>query len=154
MSNYNLKNFMISGLKKNDTLTFKGIDTFKDENGVPIPLKFKQISRTEVEDIRKKFVHKTPAVDKEGNYIIRNGRIINDIDVDYDSFTDELIVEIMVQPDLRDKEFLDFYGVYAGTELLHILFKGDDYRYIDGCAAQAADMAPIKEENLIKELKN
>lgn len=76
MSNYNLKNFMISGLKKNDTLTFKGIDTFKDENGVPIPLKFKQISRTEVEDIRKKFVHKTPAVDKEGNYIIRNGLYI------------------------------------------------------------------------------
>ena len=99
MSNYDLKKFMISGLKKNDTLTFKGIDTFKDENGVPIPLKFKQISRTEVEDIRKKFVHKTPAVDKEGNYIIRNGRIINDIDVDYDSFTDELIVETMVQPE-------------------------------------------------------
>lgn len=57
---------MISGLKKNDTLTFKGIDTFKDENGVPIPLKFKQISRTEVEDIRKSlFIRHQPSIKKE-----------------------------------------------------------------------------------------
>ncbi len=154
MSNINFKNFMIADLKKNDVLTFKGVDTFKDDNGNPISLKFKQISRAEAEELRQKFTTKTPAVNAKGNYIITDGRIVNDIEVDYAKYTDALIVETMVYPNLKDKELLDYYGVYAGTELLHILFKGKDYDYVDKCAAQASDLLPVDESNLINELKN
>lgn len=154
MSENNFKSFMVAGLKRNDILTFKGVDTFKDDNGNPTPLKFKPISKAEAEELRKKFTIKTPAVNKNGNYIITDGRIVNDIEVDYVKYTDALIVETMVYPNLKDKELLDYYGVYAGTELLHILFKGKDYDYVDRCAAQAADLIPVDESKLINELKN
>lgn len=150
----NFKNFMIEGLKKTEVLTFRGVDTFKDDNGNPVPLKFKQISKTEAEELRKNFTTKTPAVNKKGNYIITDGRIVNDIEVDYAKYTDALIVETMIYPNLKDKELLDYYGVYAGTELLHILFKGKDYDYVDRCAAQASDLIPVDESKLIDELKN
>ncbi|MDO4301640.1 MAG: hypothetical protein Q4D26_09660 [Clostridia bacterium] len=150
------KSFMLSGLKNDNTeiLTFKGVDTFKDENGVPIPLKFKQISRAAVEEIRKNYTTKTLAIGKDGKYIISNGNIIKDVEVDYAGFSDALIVETMTYPDLKDKELLEFYGVYAGTELLHKLFKGKDYDYVDRCSAQAAGLIDLDETKLVKELKN
>lgn len=149
------KSFMLDSLKtSNEVLTFKGVDTFKDENGVPIPLKFKQISRNEVNEIRNKFKTKTPAIGKDGNYIISGGRIINDVEVDIADFTDELIVKTMVYPNLKDKELMDYYNVYASTELLHKLFKGKDFEYVDSCSAQAAGLIEIDENEVIKNIKN
>lgn len=150
------KSFMLSGLKNDDTeiLTFKGVNTFKDAEGNPIPLKFKKIPEREIGKIRKEFTTKTPAVDKNGKYIIRNGRIINDIETDLDSFSDAIIAESMVYPDLKDKSLYDYYNVYSKIELLKVLFKGDDYKYVDRCAAQTCGMAPIDEDELVKELKN
>lgn len=149
------KSFMLDSLKSgSEVLTFKGVDTFKDENGVPIPLKFKQISRTAVEEIRKNYTTKTPAIGKDGRYIISNGNIINDVEVDYAGYTDALITETMIYPNLKDKELLEFYGVYAGTELLHKLFKGKDFDYVDRCSAQAAGLINLDENELVKELKN
>lgn len=150
------KSFMLSGLKNDNTeiLTFKGVDTFKDSEGNPIPLKFKKLTEKEVEKLRKEFTTRTPAVDKNGKYIIRNGRIINDIETDLDSFSDAIIAESMVYPDLKDKSLYDYYNVYSKIELLNVLFKGDDYKYVDSCAAQACGMSPIDEDELVKELKN
>lgn len=150
------KSFMLPNIKEaqEEIITFKGVETFKDKEGNPIPLQFKKIPKREVDKIRKEFTTKTPAIGKDGKYIIQGGNIVNDVEVDYDGFSDALIAKSMVSPDLKNKALYEYYNVWSKTELLNVLFKGEDYAYVDRCVAQACGMAPIDEEKVIKDLKN
>lgn len=151
----NFKNFMLPELKEqSDIIAFKGVDTFKDKDGNPIPIKFRVPNRLEVREIRKKFERRTPAIDKDGNFIIKNGAIVHNESFDFDEYTDELIVETMVYPNLNDTQLQEYYGVYAATELLHILFRNKDYKYIDSCCAQVVGFSDLDEQFVIKEVKN
>lgn len=154
----NFKNFMLNNLKEEaerEILVFPGIKTFLDENGNPIPLKFKKLTKSETRNIEKEFKTTTLATRNDGTYIIsRGGKVAVVEDTDFEGLATELIAKTMVCPNLKDKELLEFYGVYAATELVPILFKGEDYTYVDQCAAQAAGIIPIDEDKIIKEIKN
>lgn len=151
------KEFMLPELKekKDEIITFKGVDTFKDKEGNPIPLKFKRLSKKEYRKILNEFKSRVPALDEKGKYIISsNSRLVYDEVLDNDGLSDALIARTMVQPNLYDKELLKFYDVYAATDLLNILFKGEDYAYVDRCCAQACGLTKLNEKEVISELKN
>lgn len=151
------KKFMLPELKENkeEIITFKGVDTFKDEEGNPIPLQFRKLGKKEYRKILSEFKTRVPALDENGKYIISsNSRLVYDEVIDGDGLSDALIVKTMVCPNLYDKELLNYYGVYAATDLLNIMFNGEDYAYVDKCCAQVCGFAKIDEKQVISELKN
>lgn len=150
------KEFMLPELKeqKEDIITFKGVDTFKDKEGNPIPIQFRRIGRKEYRRILKEFKKKTPALNNKGDYIISGGKLVYDEDTDYEEFNDTVITKAMVSPDLYDKELMKFYGVYSAVDLLNVLFKGKDYDYIDKCCSQACGFSDPDPKEVISELKN
>lgn len=151
------KKFMLPELKekKDEIIIFKGVDTFKDEEGRPIPLKFKKLNKREYRKILNEFKSRVPALDENGKYIISsNNRLVYDEVLDSDGLSDTLIARTMVYPNLYDKELLSYYGVYSATELLNIIFRGEDYAYVDRCCAQACGLTQIDEKEVINELKN
>ncbi len=160
MSNINFKSFMVDSLKTANatynTMTFKGVDTFKDADGTPVPLEFKALSKKEISALRQEYTTRKPAKGKKGNYIISNGQLVYDETFDADGFNDALIAKSMVCPNLYDEDLQKFYNTYAATELLNVMFKGEDYDYVDECCSKACGFtdADDEDEKVINELKN
>ena len=128
------KEFMLPNIKeaKEEIITFKGVETFKDSKGKPIPLDFRKMNRKEYRELIKQFKIRKPAIDDKGDYIISsNNKLVYDEELDTAGLNDAVIAKTMVVPNLYDKELMEYYGVYSATELLNVMFKGDDYDYVD-----------------------
>lgn len=150
------KKFMLPELKekKDEIITFKGVDTFKDEEGNPLPIQFRKMDRKEYRRLMKEYITKTPALNSKGDYIISGGKLVYDEELDSEALTDAVIAKTMVSPNLYDKDLMKYYGVYSATDLLNVMFKGEDYAYVDRCCAQACGFTKLDEKEVISELKN
>ena len=156
-----LKSFMLPNDKLNneEVITFKGVETFKDASGNPIPLKFKKLSKKELRKIRSNHTTKKYLTNENGDYVLNAGNAVLCEDINMEGYNDEVIVESMVYPNLKDPALMEHYNIYSATELLNYLFRGENYDYIDRCAAQASgrvalDQKMVYDDDTIKELKN
>jgi len=150
------KAFMLEELKKDEIITFPGVDTFKDENGKPIEFQIKKLGTEDIQKIRSSYKTKKIATDKKGKPIITGNSIVYAEDYDAEKAGAHIMVEAFVFPDMHDQELREFYGCNDITEMPRKLFKKyEDYQYANQCVLQALDMADQKsDDEVVDDLKN
>lgn len=155
----NMKAFMKEDLKNRGTMTFPGIEAFKDEKGKPIDFIIKRLSMKEIREIRNLYKSNTVYRDKENGdrpIIGANGQVAVLKDYDAEKAGLHIMVDAFVQPKLDDKDLMEFYGVLDRLDMPQTLFNNKkDYEYADRCVMEACGLAkPKKEKEVIEELKN
>ena len=117
----NLSAFMRSEFKQEEIVEIEGFDRFKDENGKPVKFKVKVLSFNKIQEIRKFHRIEKAAYDKNKNPIIADGKLVKEIIFDNEKAAENILVEALVYPNLKDKELMKFYEVeeICRTECLH-----------------------------------
>jgi len=122
----NLKYFMRE--HKEEIITVPGLESFKDENGNVIDFKIKRLTAEEMDRITEGYKKRTVATDKRGNPIVSNGEIVWKTEVDSKRATRHLIAEAFVEPELKNKELMDYYKCIDVSEIVRKVFPyADDY---------------------------
>lgn len=149
------KAFMLEELKKDEIITFPGVETFKDETGKVIDFQIKKLSTEEIQKIRSSYRSKKVATDKKGKPLITGNSVVYAEDYDAEKAGAHIMVEAFVVPDMHDKELMEFYGCVDVTEMPKKLFrKYEDYQYANECVLQALDMIDKPDEEQVDDLKN
>lgn len=152
--NPSIQAFMRPELKENPIVEIPGIDTFKDENGVPIPFKIRMITTSDLERIRKGCKVRRIAKDTKGKPIFNGGVVQYSEEYDGNAMGKHMIEEAMVFPDLHDKELLAYYEVNTAVELIDKLFrKLDDFTYVLNKIQEISGISDDGDE-IIEEAKN
>ena len=160
MAKYDLKYFMREELKQDEIVEVPGVATFSDENGTPIPLKFRVLGKEEINDIRKKFTKNKIVCDEKGKRLFdKSGRPVIEAEIDNFAATNRLIVEALAFPDLKDTALMEFYGVHDVTDMPNKVFKHfKDHQYVEEQMLIALGMsdeeAEPTDDELINEAKN
>ena len=122
----NLKYFMRE--HKEEIITVPGLESFKDENGNVIDFKIKRLTAEEMDRITEGYKKRTVATDKRGNPLVSNGEIVWKTEVDSKRATRHLIAEAFVEPELKNKELMDYYKCIDVSEIVRKVFPyADDY---------------------------
>lgn len=141
------KAFMKPELKEEEILEYPGVDTFKDENGKPIPFKIKCLGRERINEIRKMYRKRKIAKEKNGRPVINGNIVVYEEEYDNEKSTNHIIVDAIVYPDLKNKELMDYYGVVDVTDMPSKLFhKTADFEYINKCIAEACGLSSEESE--------
>ncbi|WP_195985380.1 hypothetical protein [Clostridium sp. D33t1_170424_F3] len=155
MANGNLKFFMLEELKKDEIVEVPGTDTFKSEDGKPIPFKIRVLETEEINRIRNAYRTRKMAVDKKSKPIIANGEVVFTTDYDAEGANDKIMSEAFVFPDMHDKDLMAFYGCYDAAEMPRKLFrKPADYTYASRMVAQVLGLIDKDDDELIDDAKN
>ena len=151
-----LSYFMRPELKQDVVMEVPGVETFKDEEGNTIPFKIKRLSTSEQNKIRGMYRTRKMATDKNGKPIISNSNEVVFIEkYDGDRAVDRIIVEAFVEPDLKNKELMDFYGVYDVEDMPKIIFsKTEDYNYVVRSVMKILGLWEKSDGEIIEEVKN
>lgn len=155
----NMKAFMKEELKNRGTMTFPGIEAFKDEKGKPIDFIIKCLSMKEIREIRNIYKSNTVYRDKKNGdrpILGANGQVAVMKDYDAESAGLHIMVDAFVQPKLDDPELMEYYGVLDRLDMPQVLFNNKkDYEYADRCVLEACGLVePKKDKEIIEELKN
>lgn len=156
MANASLKAFMRSKAKEEEIVNVYAPDSFTDEEGNKAVLKVKRLSVKHVNEIYERYNHVVSAKDENGNVVIRNNRVVKDFYTDMEGYTNRLIVEGLVYPDLHDKELMDFYGCVDVMDMPHSVFASkSEYEYVrDIITSLACTLTGDENEHIIDEVKN
>lgn len=103
------------------------LDNFKDESGKPLPFIVKCISPEENEGISKKHTN------EEGK-------------LDASAYGNELIVNCMVEPDLKSEELCRFYGVMDPTMVPSRMFTIGEKQLIQDAVMDINDVKMAKDK--------
>ena len=124
----NLSAFMRNEFKSDNIVERAGFERFKDENGNIVPFKVKVLSFKEIEKIRSFHRTERTAMDKKTRKpLIDNGRIVKEIITDNNAATNNIIIEALVYPNLKDKELMKFYDVEDVLEMPYTVFHQNEY---------------------------
>ncbi len=149
-----LKFFMREELKKDLIVEIPGVATFADENGNPVPFKIRALGSEELSDIRESCRIRRMVKDSKGKPLFINGQVQYVDDYDQNLVNDTMIAFALVDPDLHDKQLLDYYGVQEASKLVRKMFKKiDDYQYISQKVAEVSGIDTEAQE-VIDEIKN
>ncbi len=154
-----MRYFMREELKQDEVVEIPGLETFKGEDGKPIPFQVKVLGIDEVNKIRKAYSKKRIILDDKGKRMFdKLGRPMLSDDTDLEAATRRLVVEALVYPNLKDPELMQFYGVGDVMEMPFKLFKNPkDWSYVSNAVAEVLGIDgsdDISDEQLIKEAKN
>lgn len=152
-----LKYFMKEELKKDEVVEIPGTETFTDDNGKPVPFLLRKIGIEEMNKIRQNYTVKKQARNEKGKAIFdKLGNPVFITEVDDSKVTNRLIVESLVQPNLKDQDLMKFYGCVDVTEMPYKIFKKpSDYKYISNQVLLVNDLIEDKsDEELVEEAKN
>lgn len=152
-----LKYFMKEELKKDEIVEVPGTETFADDNGKPVPFLIKKIGVEEMNRIRQNYTVKKQARNEKGKPILdKFGNLVFITEVDDSKVTNRLIVESLVQPNLKDPELMKFYECVDVMEMPYKIFKKpSDYKYISNQVLLVNDLIEDKsDEELVEEVKN
>ncbi len=131
MANKNLKYFMREEAKTEQTFTVPGPETIKDENGNVVNLVIKKLHNDTITKINALYKSRTPLKDKKGNYVVQNGEAVYKTEKDNAKATRHIIVEALVEPDLRDKELMAYFNCVDITDMpLKVFPSNDEYGYV------------------------
>lgn len=120
MSKKSLKYFMRE--QKDEIITAKAPDSFKDENGNIPDIQIKVLSAERFEEIRKNCTTRKMVYDKKRPLLNGNEAVYETI-TDNDAVIKNVLVEALVDPDLKDPELLAFYGVHAAVDVVRKVFR-------------------------------
>lgn len=149
------KAFMLEELKKDEIITFPGVETFKDETGKPIDFQIRKMGVDEIQKIRSSYRSKKVATDKKGKPLIAGNSVVYAEDYNAEKAGAHIMVEAFVVPDMHDKDLMEFYGCVDVTDMPNKLFKRyEDYQYANQCVLQALDMIDKPEEEQMEDIKN
>lgn len=93
-------------------------------------LQFRILSQKEMNELRKHWVTKTIVKDNKAP-VIYNGKVVYDEEFDNEGYSQELIAESLVYPDLGDKELRDFYNCIDKNKMPMLVFSSpEDWAYV------------------------
>jgi hypothetical protein len=159
MSNLSLKYFMVDSLKKDEIVEVPGVETFKDDEGKPVPFQIVKLGTARLNEIRKAFTVKKLVKDAKGKQVYsKTGEPLFQVDYDSAKATNKIIVESLKFPNLADPELMKFYDCVDVLEMPMKLFKNpNDFKYVSQQVLIVNGMADGDEEvdeELIDEVKN
>ncbi|MCD8266690.1 MAG: hypothetical protein LUC33_05990 [Prevotellaceae bacterium] len=129
MAAKNLKYFMVDNT--DEVIEVPGLERFKDADGNVVPLKIKVLSQAEISKINKNYRRKSIATDRKGDYLTANGEVVWKNEWDGDKATRHIIVEALQEPDLADKEIMEYYHCVDVTEMPEAVFsRHGEYEYV------------------------
>jgi hypothetical protein len=144
-------------LKQDEYVEIPGTETFKDEEGNPVPFKLKKLGTEEMNSIRKAYTVRKIGKDDKGKQIFdKGGSPVFFTEIDDAKITNRLIVESFIFPNLKDKDLMDFYGCVDVVDMpLKIFKRPKDYKYISNQVMLINDLLEEKtDEELVEEAKN
>lgn len=151
-----LKYFM--GNDEPEIKTVAGVERFKDENGVIIPLEIKVLGQAEIQKITDAYTERRIATDKRGNPIIApGGDVAYKVKKDSEKMIRHLITEALQYPDLKSQELMDYYKCVDITEMpLKVFRKADEYQYVARTVMSVNGMGSFEldDDDLVNEAKN
>lgn len=147
-----LKRFMRPELKEEQVFDVKIID----KDGKEMPLKIKRLSSKTISKIRNSYLTKTPAYDKNGNPIVRNGRLVVKEELDNESYSNHLIVEALVEPQLDNKELMDYFGEVNKIDMPSAVFTPQELSQIADISSTLIAYRDLEDVNKaeVEEAKN
>lgn len=156
MAGSSLKAFMRNKAKEEEIVNVYAPESFVDEGGNRVKLQVKRLSVKHVNEIYERYNYYAAAKDDDGNVLIRNNRVVKDFVVDAEGYTNRLIVEGLVYPDLHDKELMNFYGCADVMEMPHAVFASKaEYEYVrDVIISLTCTLSGDENEYIIDEAKN
>lgn len=153
MENKNLKYFMRPEAKEEKIIEVPGLDSIRDENGNIVPLKIKQLHNETIAKINDMYVSRTPARDGKNGFVVQNGELVYKVEKDRAKATRHIIVEALVEPDLRNPKLMEFFNCVDITEMpLKVFPNNDEYSYISRKVMEVLGLAEA-EENTQKEIE-
>lgn len=156
MAGSSLKAFMRNKAKEEEVVKVYAPESFVDENGKRIELQVKRLSVKHINEIYERYNHSVSAKDDDGNVLIRNNRVVKDFVSDMEGYTNRLIVDGLVYPDLHDSELMSFYGCADVMDMPHAVFASkSEYEYVrDIVISLACTLTGEENEYIINEAKN
>lgn len=138
----NIRNFMKPELKNKEPITYPGVETFKDENGEPIPFIIRPLDMKEMNAIRSLYRTREVYRDPRNNNrpIITNGQVAVLNDYDSEKAGLAMMVAAFVQPKLDDHELMEYYGVVDKLDMPYVLFGRKDFEYANKCLSDACGL--------------
>lgn len=109
-----IKTFLNPVRPTNEVVEVQISDRYVDENGEPVKFKIKTLSANRIQELQQ--AHTKISGKKNKTTII-----------DTANLNDDLIVESLVEPNLKSKELQDEFKVMGGNELIPLLFNTGEY---------------------------
>lgn len=156
MANSSLKAFMRSKAKEEEVVSVYGPESIVDDEGNRVALKVKRLSVNHINKIYDRYNYPCSAKDDRGNVIIRNNRVVKDFYNDMEGYTNRLIVEGLVEPNLHNKELMDFFKCADVMDMPHAVFASKaEYEYVrDVIISLAGTLAGDENKYIVDEAKN
>lgn len=151
-----LKAFMRNKAKEEEVVKVYAPESFVDEDGKRVQLQVKRLSVKHINEIYERYNHYVSANDENGNVLIRNNRVVKDFVMDAEGYTNRLIVEGLVYPDLHNKELMNFYGCADVMDMPHAVFASKaEYEYVrDVILSLTCTLSGDENQYIIDEAKN
>lgn len=110
--------FMAGAAEKIDNKKIVVSHRFKDEKGTPIPWEIKALTSAENDELQRSCMINVPVPGKRGQY---------SRELDQIKYTNMLLAESVVEPNLHDAELQDSYGVKSADALLGAMLCASEY---------------------------
>ena len=107
----------LEGAKAIEEVTYVASKRYTDK-GKPVEWKLKPINSGLDDALRKSCTRKVPITGKRGQFTM---------ELDNDAYIAKMCVETIVEPNLKDAEFQNAFGVMSGEDLLHKLLLSGEY---------------------------
>ena len=102
----------------------------KDKDGNEMPLKMRRLSDDEKNKIQMFYRKLKPAYDDNGRPIIQKGRLVMIDESDDSTAGKHLLAEALVEPNLADKDLMEYYGEHDKIKMLTRVFTGAELSQI------------------------
>lgn len=106
----NFERFMKRNKQERPDLEVPVTKSLTDENGEPLKWTLRPVKTKRFEELKRKYTKQVP--------IPGTGEFREELD---DRYIDDLMVESVIVPDLRNADLQDSYGVHTPIDLLHEL---------------------------------
>ena len=137
-----IKNFMVA-TPVTETRSIIISDRFKDKDGNPVPFVIKTLTQEENEKLRK----------RASKPVKKNGVVISET-TDSDLYGKLLILESVVEPNLRDAELGKFYGTLSPEEVAGKMLTAGEYGKLASAISEFNGFTDSEVEILEEEAKN
>ena len=141
----NLKFFMRP--QQEETVTFTGPESFKDDDGNTLEFEVKVLSQQEIDKINSIYRKRSIVTDKKGNPLVNGGEVVWKTERDNARALRHIIVAALQYPKLDDKDLMAYYNCVDATEMpLHVFSHHGEYDYVAQRVMQALGMIEAPDE--------
>lgn len=137
-----IKNFMVAAPAA-ETRSIIISDRFKDKDGNPVPFVIKVLTQEENEKLHK----------RASKPVKKNGVVVTET-TDSELYGKLLVLESVVEPNLRDAELGKFYGTMDPLEVASKMLTAGEYGKLANAISDLNGFSDIEVEVLEEEAKN